>query len=65
MKPLLEIASIYRLYNTMGVLRIQKAFLELQGHLKIVIRYPKESFFFKQFYFQSSIMHSHSINAII
>lgn len=46
----------------MGVLRIQNVFLELQGHLKIVIRYTKESFFLNNPIFQSSIMHSHSVH---
>ena len=62
MKPLTEISSNNRLFNSMGVLRIQNAFLELREHLKIVIRYPKESFFLKNSIFQSSIMHSHSVH---
>lgn len=62
MKPLTKISSINRLFNSMGVLRIQKAFLELQGHFKIVIRYPKESFFLNNPIFQSSIMHSRSVH---
>ena len=45
-------------YLTPEILRIQ-AFLELQGHLKIVIKHPKESFFLNNL-IQHEIMHSHS-----
>lgn len=40
---------------------IQKVFLELQGHLRIVIKQPKELFFLNN-PIQSSLMHLHSIN---
>lgn len=56
--------AIYR--NTLSVrylslrkcLGFRKHSLELQSHLKFVIKYPKESFFLNKPIWQSSIMHS-------
>lgn len=62
MKPFIEISSTNKLFNFMEILRIHKAFLEPQGHLKTVTGHPKESFFLNNPIFQSSIMHSHSIS---
>ena len=62
MKPFIEISSTNKLFNFMEILRIHKAFLEPQGHLKTVTGHPKESFFLNNPIFQSSNMHSHSIS---
>lgn len=42
MKPFIEISSTNKLFNFMEILRIHKAFLEPQGHLKTVTGHPKE-----------------------
>ena len=62
MKPVINYPLSISCLNSMEILSIQKAFPELPGHLKIRIWHHKESFFLNNPSFQSSIMHSQSIN---